>query len=511
KTAVPTDLFQDLHDTALETNAISAYGADFSIVDYYKSWTDQGGHPVLNVNVNRQTGVVTIYQRRFNINSGYSTANINWIVPITFTTSRNPDFNNTKPTHIIREAITTLDLPLEADEWIIFNKQQTGFYRVNYDDYSWDLIINALRGSDREKIHEHNRAQIVNDVFQFARSGLMTYTRAFNILSFLRTESDYTPWVAALSGFQWIRNRLIGTELELDVNMMFRAWAEHVMTELNYEESADESFMTSYLRYQLAPMMCSLGDQGCIDSAKTQFGRLLTGTEVPVDSRGWVYCNALRQGNPEHFEFLLNRFKTHQVYTEKIVILSTLGCTTHQQSLNKFLDHIVEENFYIRKQDYRTAYNSAVSGNEKNTQWVFEYIQNNIEKVRKGFGSLITPLSYISSRLRTKEQVTQFRDWALEHQMELGAEYQTVYNSAESSLRSIAWAEKVQADMENYLTSGDTPVSPSTVPPSTTTPAETYTVPSIQEPATPNFPDSANTSFLSALLICLAVVANLIL
>lgn len=64
--------------------------------------------------------------------------------------------------------------------------------------------------------------QIVNDVFQFARSGLMTYTRAFNILSFLEFETEYAPWVAAMTGFSWIRNRLAGSPnlVPLEVRIM---------------------------------------------------------------------------------------------------------------------------------------------------------------------------------------------------------------------------------------------------------------------------------------------------
>lgn len=54
-------------------------------------------------------------------------------------------------------------------------------------------------------------SQIVNDVFQFARSGIMTYRRAFNILSFLENETEYTPWAAAITGFSWLRNRFAGT------------------------------------------------------------------------------------------------------------------------------------------------------------------------------------------------------------------------------------------------------------------------------------------------------------
>lgn len=40
----------------------------------------------------------------------------------------------------------------------------------------------------------------------------MTYNRAFNILSFLENETEYAPWVAAITGFNWLRNRLAGSE-----------------------------------------------------------------------------------------------------------------------------------------------------------------------------------------------------------------------------------------------------------------------------------------------------------
>lgn len=57
---------------------------------------------------------------------------------------------------------------------------------------------------------------------------------------------------------------------------------------------------------------------------------------VPVDSRNWVYCNALRQGTTQDFDFLWERFLNHNVYNEKILLLQTLGCTPHEASLNKY-------------------------------------------------------------------------------------------------------------------------------------------------------------------------------
>lgn len=60
--ALPQHLFEALQGVALSTGAIAQYGSDFSVIDYYKSWTEVGGHPVLNVVVDHTTGSMTITQ-----------------------------------------------------------------------------------------------------------------------------------------------------------------------------------------------------------------------------------------------------------------------------------------------------------------------------------------------------------------------------------------------------------------------------------------------------------------
>ncbi|KAL0882635.1 hypothetical protein ABMA27_001070 [Loxostege sticticalis] len=514
-TAKPIHLFQALQNEAIAAGAMSQYGPEFSVIDYYKTWTEQAGHPVLNVQVNHQTGEMKIYQRRFNINSGYSTATTNWIVPISFATASNPDFEDTKPSHIIKDAVTIINRNSTGDEWVIFNKQQTGYYRVNYDDYTWNLIVMALRGSSRTQIHVNNRAQIVNDVFQFARSGLMTYSRAFNILSYLVNETEYAPWVTAISGFNWIRNRLVGTTYRSRLDTLIAQWANTVMSQLTYEPLENESFMRSYLRYQLAPFLCNLKPTDCHQAALKQFQALLeNGTEVPVDSRNWVYCNALRQGSEDHFEFLWNRYLNHNVNSEKLVILQALGCIPHEASLNKLLDAIVEDNYIIRPQDYISVFSNAVNGNEGNTQIVFRYIQRNLEAVGKAFGThfspvdYATPLSYITPRLRNLQQIQEFQKWATDNKEVFGASYNTIYNGSESTRQSLQWAIDVQSDIESYLNNGDETYFTTTSSPVTSVGPTTVLPPPLAEPLTPELPDAASTAFLSVLSIFLAVVAN---
>lgn len=94
-----------------------------------------------------------------------------WWVPITFTGQNNPDFEATQPEMWMKgtKEVTVSSLPTR-DQWVIFNLQETGYYRVNYDDNNWNLLVQQLN-TDHRAIHVINRAQIIDDAFNLARAG----------------------------------------------------------------------------------------------------------------------------------------------------------------------------------------------------------------------------------------------------------------------------------------------------------------------------------------------------
>lgn len=59
---------------------------------------------------------------------------------------------------------------MPTQEWVIFNNNQTGYYRVNYDQQNWDLIGDQLL-RDHSVIGPINKAQIINDAMTLARAG----------------------------------------------------------------------------------------------------------------------------------------------------------------------------------------------------------------------------------------------------------------------------------------------------------------------------------------------------
>ena len=79
-------------------------------------------------------------------------------------------FDSTTPDVWMPNTGDPVTLTSSSSGWFVCNKQQTGYYRVNYHESNWDLLIQQLR-SDVESIHETNRAQLVDDAMNLARSG----------------------------------------------------------------------------------------------------------------------------------------------------------------------------------------------------------------------------------------------------------------------------------------------------------------------------------------------------
>lgn len=85
-----------------------------------------------------------------------------------------------------------------------------GFYRVNYDAASWNRIINTLNSKNYEDIHVVNRAALIDDLLNLARSELLSYKTALDGLRYLTQEKHYLPFKAAFSGLTYLDQRLSG-------------------------------------------------------------------------------------------------------------------------------------------------------------------------------------------------------------------------------------------------------------------------------------------------------------
>ncbi len=143
-----------------------------SIMD---TWTLQAGYPVVQVegvdHMNARLG-----QKRFFMNSKtLSKNNEKWIIPISlaYPGEEPSGFNVTTPSYWMLPNDTNFVLKLDHLPYII-NVQETGYFRVKYDDDNWKALSDLLQ-TNHLLIHELNRGQIIDDALNLARAQKLDY------------------------------------------------------------------------------------------------------------------------------------------------------------------------------------------------------------------------------------------------------------------------------------------------------------------------------------------------
>lgn len=192
---------------------------EVNLVDILQSWTHQAGYPLVNLDRNYEDGTFSLTQQKFNLipKDDEESVGISWSIPFNFFT----DKNNTVTTivtkgYFLRE-VTSMKVEQtsntwSSNDWIILNYRQTGYYRVNYDQNNWNLIIRELTEGDYETIPVLNRAQLIDDAFNLARANKLNYKIPFRLIEYLKTETDSIPWMTAINALSHINRFYVKSE-----------------------------------------------------------------------------------------------------------------------------------------------------------------------------------------------------------------------------------------------------------------------------------------------------------
>lgn len=259
------------------------------------------------------------------------------------------DYSRTIPDFVfeIDNATTiTYTLPKETKDFYILNKQQTGFYRVNYDENNWNKIKEALMTEDHGKIHVLNRAQIVDDLFNLARAGIVEYSAAIDIILYLKNEKSYIPWLSAFNnGLTFLSQRVSGEKNQELFKWFIVDLTKDIYSHLGFDEPAISPKRTDiYNRVNVQNWACKYGHADCIDKSNEHFEKFMStaATKVPKNQRSTVYCNAVRNGNATHFDFLFAKLPTEDISAEQLNLLAGMSCTKE-----KALVKVRQKNFRV--------------------------------------------------------------------------------------------------------------------------------------------------------------------
>lgn len=192
------DLWSALTDQAHKDNI---FDPTMSIKEIMDTWTLQIGFPVVKAVRDYNANSAKFIQERFLLERGnIENASALWWIPVTYTNKNNKPYSIWMKQE---EEVTVDDIKTSANDWLLLNINQAGYYRVNYDDDNWKLIIGQLK-NEHQKIDPKNRAQLLDDVLNLASAGYLNYDIALNLTKYLIKEKEYVPWMAAFNEFDYI-------------------------------------------------------------------------------------------------------------------------------------------------------------------------------------------------------------------------------------------------------------------------------------------------------------------
>ncbi|XP_008559728.2 thyrotropin-releasing hormone-degrading ectoenzyme [Microplitis demolitor] len=375
-TVTTNDLWQALQ----ESYDVSRLFPILNIKEIMDPWVEQTGYPILNVTRDYETGITNITQS----NGMPANPDNLWMVPLTFTDSSKLNFNHTRPTHWLAQSRENLTIyGIHKDDWVIFNIQQSGFYRVNYDHENWKRIADYLHTNNFYKIDAKNRAQFIDDLYYFADIDDQYYEILIDVISYLYRETNYLPWIPTLEIIEKFNGLLMNTPSYNIFEKFMLHLLNNIVEYVGFENNKNENHLVQLARHHLLPWACAFGHEECRSVARDKVTAHLenpSSNVIAPNDESWIYCNGLRASNESIWENFMN---AHLANPLEQPGFQYLGCTENRHLIEKYLLLAIADNSTLLTDQVSNAFISIMSGKRENVDFALDFFINNIEKIRK--------------------------------------------------------------------------------------------------------------------------------
>lgn len=344
------DLFESLERAVKEDNNLAT---NFNVRDIFNSWSDQAGFPLLVIERNYVKNSIKISQERyFNEHPYPETSESTWWVPYNFDTSNNFASNDTSMDGWLSQGTRSAIIKPSGNktwsetDWVLFNKQQTGYYRVLYDRKNYNLILKELNSGDLGKIHPLSRAQLFDDIDAFVQSGRLPYDIYFDFVRYLRRETEFAPWAVAEKSLLKIKRSLAEGSDEFE---KFRQFVVSVVgpiyTADTFNYNSEEPLLHGFKRNTVIKLACEFGVESCVEKTKELLEESLTNenfTFFSPNSRSSIYYCGIRSINSNLTEILWDRLISTKNIEERQEIINSFGNIADKTLLTNYLHRAID-------------------------------------------------------------------------------------------------------------------------------------------------------------------------
>ncbi|OAD57202.1 Glutamyl aminopeptidase [Eufriesea mexicana] len=370
--AETADLFKILQESSPENLNVTA------IMD---TWTRQKGFPVVNVRKSGNKYILT--QKRFladpdaQFDPSESEYGYKWTIPVTYITNK-----MSEPTLLWFDKDAN-DLVIEFKEpvdWVKFNANGVGYYRVNYESPEWNILCNLLQ-CQHKTLSVSDRVQLLEDVFSLASARMTDYNIAMNMTAYLPQEKHAVPWSVASSKLMTLDTLLSSTTSSSQFKRYVRDLVDSVYHEVEWDINSNDDRIHRKLRTAILRLACAVEHEECLQKAGELFKNWIQDfrdNRPHPDIRDLVYYYGMHHvGDETSWNAMFKKFIAETDSSEKLKLMRGLAGSRSSWILTKFIVTATKED-YVRAQDFFGCL-TAISDNPIGTPIVWDWVRSNWE------------------------------------------------------------------------------------------------------------------------------------
>ena len=288
-------------------------------------WTVQPGFPV--VKVKREAGEkIRLTQERFTVNFKNAPP-LEWKIPLTYAVM------GEAPETLLMTSKTDILQNISADRAFKLNVNGAGNYRVEYDEPSWNLLLEAL-----PKLNVEDRVNLLSDAWALVQADRAPVSLYFGLVKKLPASADLAEREQIINVLDFINGLLLGTPDHEKSQRYARSVLRPTFEILGWESKQGELSAAANLRASLISALGDLNDPEIIAGCRERFKKSLANPgSLPPDLRSSVFSVVGRYADEKTWTKLHELGLKTTSIEEKQNYYEALACATDPKLVKKTL------------------------------------------------------------------------------------------------------------------------------------------------------------------------------
>src|SRR5881409_439390 len=252
------------------------------VAEIAAGWTQQPGFPIVKVK-READGKVRLTQERFTVNFK-NPPPLEWKIPLTYAVI------GQAPAALLMTNATDILENIPADRALKLNVNGAGNYRVEYDEPSWSLLIQAL-----PKIGVEDRVNLLSDSWALVQDDRAPVSLYFGLVEKLPASTELAEREQLINVLDSINRLFAGSPEREKFQGYARSLLQPTFETLGWAPRAGEPPAAGNLRASLITALGDLDDPKIIAGCRERFAKYLTSPQsLAPDLRPAVFAVAGR-------------------------------------------------------------------------------------------------------------------------------------------------------------------------------------------------------------------------